>query len=209
MLHAMGGGTELDVRAIGPEDWPAIERLFGPHGACGGCWCMWARLPRGGELWERSKGETNRRSFRELVRSGRVHALLARAGGEDVGWCCLGPRGDFPRLERVKALEGAWDEGTWGVVCFYVPARWRGRGVASALLAAAIRLARERGARTLEAYPVRAAGGPKASIPAAFAWTGVPALFEARGFQRVSPRGSRERWQLELRRPRRGRATRR
>ena len=29
-----------------PQRWPDLERLFGPRGACAGCWCMWWRLPR-------------------------------------------------------------------------------------------------------------------------------------------------------------------
>ncbi len=158
---------------------------------------MWARLPRGGKLWEDSKGEPNKRALRELVRGGEVHALLAFDGEQAVGWCALGPRADFPRLERVRAARSEWDADTWSVVCFYMPAKQRGKGVASALLDAAIVHAREHGARALEGYPVRAAD-PTQQLPAAFAWTGVVAMFEARGFERRSPPGARELWTLEL-----------
>jgi hypothetical protein len=27
-------------------NWIDLEKLFGAHGACGGCWCMWWRLKR-------------------------------------------------------------------------------------------------------------------------------------------------------------------
>ena len=174
--------AELDVRALERSDWPAIERLFGGKGACGGCWCMYWRLPRGGELWQRSKGEPNKRAFRRLDEAGRVQGALAFSGGEPVGWCCVGPRADFPRTERIKALRAEWDEHTWSVNCFYIPTAWRGRGVASRLLAVAIELARAGGARTLEGYPVRAMNRGKAKIAAAFAWTGVPGMFERCGF---------------------------
>jgi GNAT superfamily N-acetyltransferase len=175
-------GTEIEVRPLTPRDWPVIERLFGARGACGGCWCMWWRLPRGGELWKRSRGEPNKRAFKRLVGAGRVRGALAFSAGEPVGWCALGPRADFPRTERVKALRAEWDEHTWSVNCFYIPSAWRGRGVASRLLELAIEIARDGGARTLEAYPVCAkdAAGPK--LAAAFAWTGVPAMFERCGF---------------------------
>ena len=179
---------QLDLRAVAPGDWPLVESLFGGNGACGGCWCMWARVPRGGKLWEERKGEPNRRALRELVRSDRVHALLAFSGEQPVGWCCLGPREDFPRLLRVRALPATWAAGTWAVVCFFIPAGWRRRGVARALLAGAVDLARRRGARGLEGYPVKVARGGE--MPAAFAWTGVPALFRAAGFRELTPPGA-------------------
>lgn len=192
----------VTVRGLTRRDWPVIERLFGERGACGGCWCMWWRLPRGGQLWRESKGEKNRADFRRLVQAGEVHGMLAFADGEPVGWCTFGPRESFPRLERVRALAGAWDEGAWSVVCFYIAPRWRGRGVAARLLKAATERAFELGARELQGYPVI----PRNEcMPNSFAYTGVPALFEKQGFKQMarptaaraiytrSPDGSRQR----------------
>jgi GNAT superfamily N-acetyltransferase len=186
----------LRVRGLERADWAAIERLFGANGACGGCWCMWWRVERGGKAWESAKGARNKRAFRELVEAGRADGLLAFEGAEPVGWCALGPRAEFPRTERVKALKSAWDGATWSVNCFYIPAQQRGRGVATKLLAGAIELARKRGARTLEGYPLRSTGG---DIPAAFAWTGVVAMFERAGFECAQRTDSpRELWRLSL-----------
>ena len=179
----------LIARALRADDWPNIETLFGTNGACGGCWCMWWRLPRGGKLWDKCKGSTNKRTFKKLVTSGKVYGCLAFAGEEPVGWCCVGPRADFPRLERTRALQTDWDEHTWSVVCFYIRAGWRRRGVATALLKEAVKVARGNGARKLEAYPVR----PKrdgTDMPASFAWTGVPQLFERQEFRNVTPPGN-------------------
>ena len=175
---------ELTVRPLEPDDWPHLARLFGNNGACGGCWCMWWRVPRGGKLWEEAKGKKNRDAFRRLVKARKVHGVLAFVGQEPVGWCSFGPRGDFPRLETVKALRRDFDEGTWSIVCFFIPARWRGKGVATRLLDAATKRARELGARTVEGYPVVPKGeaGP---VPAAFAWTGVPVLFERAGYEEL------------------------
>ncbi len=99
---------------------------------------MWWRLPRGGKLWEQSKGAKNKRAFKRLVAAGKVSGCLAFAGDEPVGWCCVGPRGDFPRLERTKALATDWDEHTWSVVCFFISAKWRHHGVAGTLLKEAV-----------------------------------------------------------------------
>ena len=142
---------------------------------------MWWRVPKGGKTWDEAKGAKNRDRFRRLVKAGKVHGVLAFAGDEPVGWCAFGPRDDFPRIQSVKALRGHAEEGTWAVVCFYIPSRWRGRGVASALLAAATKQALALGARKVEGYPVVPREEGK-EIPAAFAWTGVPALFERAGY---------------------------
>ncbi len=169
----------MKIRPVTQDDWSAIERLFGERGACAGCWCMWWRVPRGGRLWKESQGEPNRRALRSLVRAGEVHAMLALEGDEPVGWCCFGPRRDFPRLETVRALRREGGDGTWAITCFYVPARQRGKGVARALLAAATRRAFKLGAREVEGYP---AVPRETKHPGAFAWSGVPALFEGEGY---------------------------
>jgi GNAT superfamily N-acetyltransferase len=179
--------ASLEVRLVTPTDWPHILQLFGSNGACGGCWCMWPRLPRGGKLWEESKGAKNRASFQRLVKKGSVHAVLAFAGDEPVGWCCFGPRADFPRLETVKALRLEWKPTTWAVVCFFIRSKWRGRGVATTLLHAATERAFELGAAEVHGYPIE----PRKGIaPAAFVWTGVPKLFEKAGYKKLKRQGA-------------------
>lgn len=109
--------------------------------------------------------------------------MLAFVDREVVGWCAIGPRVDYPRLDRSRRLRRDWHGGTWSLNCLYVPARWRGQGVAKALVAAAIEYARSRGAGEIEAYPQSLALGEHQA--AAFVWTGVPALFEPHGFRRI------------------------
>jgi GNAT superfamily N-acetyltransferase len=189
MGEGAGRAQRVRIRPLARGDWPLIERLFGRNGACGGCWCMWWRVPRGGKLWEQCKGERNRRAFRKLVTAGRVHACIALEADEPVGWCCIGPRKDFPRLERVRALQTEWDERTWSVVCFFVRAGHRGQGIGTALLREAVKLARRGRARRLEGYPVRGRKGG-VLIPAAFAWTGTSELFTANAFKDATPPGN-------------------
>jgi GNAT superfamily N-acetyltransferase len=178
-----GMEQSVTVRPVVPQDWCAITKLFGEKGACGGCWCMSWRVPRGGKLWEQSKGEPNRRSLRKLVLSGEQHAIMAFADGEPVGWCSFGPRAVFPRLERVKAFRREWQPGTWSIVCFYIHPRWRRRGVAQRLLEAATERAFALGAHEVEAYPVAWKKGP---APAAFAYTGVPSMFDVAEYELLS-----------------------
>ena len=65
-------------------------------------------------------------------------------------------------------------------------ARERGRGVATALVDAAVALAFERGAREIEAYPQVVQAGQRQA--GAFVWTRVPALYERVGFTAPLPR---------------------
>ena len=56
----MRTGSRVRFRELRPTLWPAFRELFGKSGACGGCWCMWWRVPRGGKLWEETKGRRAR-----------------------------------------------------------------------------------------------------------------------------------------------------
>jgi GNAT superfamily N-acetyltransferase len=178
----------ITVRFLTPDDWPSVAKLFGANGACGGCWCMWWRVPQGGKLWQRNQGDKNRDAFRRLIRAGKVHAVLAFAGDEPVGWCSFGPKDSFVRMKRMRSLQHESPEGAWSIVCFYIPSRWRGRGVATALLQASTARAFELGATAVEGYPkVPKEDGSR--MPGAFAWTGVPALFRKAGYEEMEREG--------------------
>lgn len=174
----------IRIRPLRRNDWSRVEALFGARGACGGCWCMYWRRPRGGVLWQRSKGAINQRAFRALVGSGKVNGLLACAGRETIGWCSLGPRSDFPKIENSPSLRLPAPPRTWVVSCFFVRREWRGQGIAAALLDAAVAMARRKKAATLDGYPVLTSGAK--TLPHAWAWTGVPVMFENAGFSRVA-----------------------
>lgn len=184
-MHNGERNANVVTRALKRSDWPHVEALFGERGACGGCWCMWWRV-QGGKAWEASKGEPNRVAFKALVQGDLASGVLAFVDQEVAGWCAVGPRADFPRLDRSR-LHREWSSGTWSLNCLYVPARWRGKGVAQALVVAAIEHARAHGATEIEAYPQSLEPGERQA--AAFVWTGVPGLFEPHGFRRIAGPG--------------------
>jgi GNAT superfamily N-acetyltransferase len=178
--------------------WPELERLFGENGACGGCWCMFWRLGAG-ERYEDVKGEQAKRRFRALVAAGRVHGVLAfdRESGEPVGWCAFDKRVELGKLDRAPSLRVDDAERVWSLPCFFVKSRHRGRGVATALLAAALLALRARGAEIVEAYPTKPAAAGK--MAGAWAWTGVPSMFEAAGFDLVGPKATgKQRYRLRV-----------
>lgn len=174
----------LSYRELQPSDWPALEALFGPNGASSGCWCMWWRIERGGQLWERTKGAPARKEFRRRVQEQEAHGILAWDGARAVGWATYGPRRDFPRLETVRAFRVADPDAVWSIPCFFIHRDLRGHGVCRGLLQAVLAAARQQGAKVLEAYPVTTtADGRK--VASAFAYTGPMRIFEAAGFQEV------------------------
>jgi GNAT superfamily N-acetyltransferase len=163
-----------------PDRFSDFETLFGERGACGGCWCMWWRLPR--PEFRNGKGAGNRRAMKRLVDSGTSPGILAYRDGAPIGWCCVGPRDDFPPLARSRVLARVDDRPVWSVVCFFVARPWRRRGVTVRLLEAAVEHARRHGARVVEGYPIVPRKG---EMPAAFAFMGLPSAFERAGFREI------------------------
>jgi GNAT superfamily N-acetyltransferase len=103
-----------------------------------------------------------------------------------VGWVSVGPREDYERLAYSKVLAPIDETPVWSIVCFVVGRRWRGRGVARALLDAAVGYARDHGATTLEAYPVDVADGERIGVGEAD--RGTLAMFQRAGFTEVARR---------------------
>lgn len=169
------------TRPLARDDGPVVEALFGANGACGGCWCQFFRLS--GPEFKAGKGDANRARFLEQIADGTADGVLAFDGDRAVGWCAVAPRTRFHRIETGRSYRRTVDPDTWSLNCFYVPRAERGKGVARALLDAAVAHAFASGATEVEAYPVT----PKAdgSLPAAFAYPGVVSMFQAAGFAQV------------------------
>jgi len=172
----------LEVHPLTPDRWRDLEALFGPRGACGGCWCMWWRLARA--EFTAGKGEGNRAAFRAYVRRGRIPGLLAYDGGVPVGWVAVEPRAAYPRLARGRTLAPVDGAPVWSLTCFYVARSHRGRGVTRQLVQAAAAHAAAEGAAALEAYPIDS----KATLGDAFLYTGAASTFRALGFEEVARR---------------------
>ena len=186
---------KLTFRPVTQAEWKDLEALFGPRGACAGCWCMWWRLPR--SRFNAQKGEGNRRALKKLVAGGTVPGILAYKGERPVGWCSIGPRDDFPALDRSRVLARVDDMPVWSIVCFFVARDMRRTGVTGKLIEAAVAWARKKGARIVEAYPVEPKKGGMADV---FAYTGLASAFMKAGFieaARRSPRRAVYRFSME------------
>lgn len=172
-----------------PERWPDLEQLFGPRGACDGCWCMYWKL-RGKAFSEgcaAREGETpNRLALQALVAGGQEPGILAyNSAGTPVGWLALAPRESYLRLAHSPTLAPVDDTPVWSITCFFVEKKQRKQGLTLALLQAAIRMAAQKGARVLEGYPVEPQNG---KMRDAFAFVGIASTFLTAGFREVARR---------------------
>lgn len=88
----------------------------------------------------------------------------------------------MPRLVGSRTIPAVDDQPVWSIGCFRIRTGFRRRGVAKALLGAAIEHVRAEGAPGLEAYPIDPEGK---RVSTAFGFVGFTSMFESAGFRRV------------------------
>jgi GNAT superfamily N-acetyltransferase len=174
--------TELSFKPLKRNLWTDFEELFGPRGACAGCWCMFWKLR--GKAFDEVRGYETRQMHKSIVDSGVSTGLLAYLHGEVVGWVAVEPRSAYERLAHSRILKPVDDQPVWSITCFFVAKPYRRQGITVELLKAAVEHVRSQGGRILEGYPVAASE----NMPAPFIYTGTASAFEQAGFQEVARR---------------------
>src|ERR1044071_787833 len=174
--------TELSFKPLKRNLWTDFEELFGPNGACAGCWCMFWKLR--GKAYEEARGYETRQIHKSIVDSGVATGLLAYLHGEVVGWIAVEPRDAYPRLAHSRALKPVDDQPVWSVTCFFVAKQFRRKGIAVEMLKAAVENVKKQGGKIVEGYPVAA----QKDMPAPFIYTGTASAFRQAGFREVARR---------------------
>jgi GNAT superfamily N-acetyltransferase len=173
-------GTVIRVKPATPDRWSDAAVLFKGDGPRG-CWCQyWRQSSRGYSAGGPGSGK---RRLRAQVDGGPpAPGLIAYEDNVPAGWIGLGPRVSMERLVRSRTIPDIDDVPVWSIVCFKVRVGHRRKGVARALLDAAIDYAAWQGAPALEAYPIDAEGD---RLDVAFSYVGFTSMFEAAGFERI------------------------
>lgn len=177
----------IAVQPLNASRWADLEAIFQAKGCsmARGCWCMYYRQSGKQELPpNEAPGDVRKAQLRALADRGTPAGLIGYRGDTPVGWICLGPRGDFPRLRRSPVMKPVDDRPVWSVVCFVVPSEFRHQGVATALLKGAIAFVRKRGVPILEAYPV----DKPSPVEDQWLWYGAKSMYDKAGFQEVARR---------------------
>jgi GNAT superfamily N-acetyltransferase len=186
----------LTFRPLTPDRWSDVVELFGPNGACGGCWCMWWK--RSAEDFRSKKGASNRRTFKTIVDRGDVPGFIAYESDHPVAWCAVEPRARYPGLARSRSLAPVDDALVWSITCLFVKAGHRRCGMSLAMLEHAKRFVAERGGRLIEGYPKDSGSFPGANSM----WTGAASTFRRAGFTEVVRRTpTRPIMRIEVARP--------
>ncbi len=174
--------TELSFKPLKRNLWTDFEELFGPRGACAGCWCMFWKLR--GKAFDEVRGYETRQMHKSIVDSGVATGLLAYLHGEVVGWVAVEPRSAYEKLAHSRVLKPVDDQPVWSITCFFVAKRFRRQGITVELLKAAVDHVRAQGGGIVEGYPVETA----VTMPAPFIYTGTASAFQQAGFQEVARR---------------------
>jgi GNAT superfamily N-acetyltransferase len=183
---------EVVTAPLTEQGWDDLVALFGTRGDPSWCWCQFF-LTTGKDYTGSSAA--NKAALREQVTTDpRPQGVIAHLGDEAVGWVQVGPRAAYPRLVANRAMRAVTgddldDPSVWAVTCFVVKVGRRRKGVATALLAAAIELARAHGARILEGHPVDVAAR-SGRVSGAELYHGVATTFERAGFVEVGRTGA-------------------
>lgn len=118
------------------------------------CYCMSPYQTDNSEDLEPTAAENRRDMSARLVRR-EATALLAYVDGRPVGWCNYGDTTAFGGLLQRFELKPTDYERVGSIACFVIAAPYRGHGVATRLLGAALDRMRSRGVRVVEAYPAK------------------------------------------------------
>lgn len=169
--------SDFHARALAPATWPAFAALAERHnGVWGGCWCV--------EFHAEGKTRgAHRRDLKErMVLEGTTHAALVFDGERCVGWCQYGTPEELPRIKHIRVYEAGLETlPDWRITCLFVDKEYRGRGVASAALAAALGQIADLGGGLVESYPEDVDGR---LVSESFLHNARLAMFEHQGFQR-------------------------
>lgn len=180
----------LEILPLTAENWPDLKSLFAGRGCSEArrCWCMYYRMT--GSEWNALGADFRQAThdrLQALASEERSPGLIAYVPDDSgnrrpAGWISLAPRKEFRRLERSRVMKAVDQLPVWSVICFVVPSKFRGQGVAHELLRGGILYAREQGAELLEAYPVDRAVCAKAEA----SWFGSATMYAAAGFEEVA-----------------------
>jgi GNAT superfamily N-acetyltransferase len=170
---------DLTFEPLSKKNWAAFVQLFGERGACGNCWCMYFRLPKG-EFADGKADDGNKESMKELVWAGAPTGILGFYDGLPVAWCAFAPREDYMKMAKSRVHRRIDDEAVWSITCFFIDKHFRRMGVSVAMLEGVIAIARSQGIKIIEAYPTIPT---QATLPDSFAWIGLYKSFERAGFK--------------------------
>jgi GNAT superfamily N-acetyltransferase len=158
--------TTITTEAATTARWDDVQHALTGGGDGAGCQCIWPMLRA--KDWAQTTTSQRTEMLRDEIDTGPPPGLIAYVDGVAAGWVRIGPRPRQRRMTHTRMIAEATaepldDESVWALTCFVVRREYRGAGLNTELLAAAVDYAGRAGARVVEAYPVDTGGEKQAS----------------------------------------------
>lgn len=170
---------QLRFREVDIQSWADFASLFEERGGPKSCWCMvWRATP----VEAKHKDGAHRHAqMQSRVADGVPVGLLGYLKDRPVAWCSIAPRETYRNLGGPVASA---TESIWSMACMFLKREYRGHGLTTQVIAAAVAHAKANGATCVEAYPV------DRDSPS-FRFMGFVDVFTSAGFEEVGRAGQR------------------
>jgi GNAT superfamily N-acetyltransferase len=183
--------VEVRIEPADAARFADVQATLTGGGDGAGCQCQWWTLTNA--EFGRTKRDERTELLRRELASPLAPGLVAYVDDTAAGWVRVGPRVPQARIGRSRGIRRETREpldapDVWAVTCFSVRREHRGVGLTGALLNAAIAFATEHGARVVEGYAYDTALG---GVNVNDLYHGAVSTFEAAGFERIAPLGTR------------------
>lgn len=141
---------KISVKNLEASLWNDFVAYFEFKGKCSGCWCMNHRLPIGLDF----EGEAAKLAMEQMVKSARVHGVLAYVEGDSVpiGWCSVDRRRTLPGHDCI-AEDIDCDKNIWSIHCITVRDDFKSEDVQRTLIIGAEKLIKSLDGKEIEVYP--------------------------------------------------------
>lgn len=150
---------DWQIRPLTPERVEDFFTFFNrvafsdhPEWGCG-CYCCFFHATDRAE-WDRRTPEENAAEARRMILADQMRGLLAYDGETPVGWLHFDRLMNLPGARVFYPQVAGTDDASAAIVCFTIAQGYRGRGLATALLSAALSALKAEGVARVEAYPM-------------------------------------------------------
>lgn len=135
----------IRIAQLTTATWNGFESLMSTEPQCSECWCLNHREPAGCPT-----GVAAKNKMKMLVGENKVGGLLAYRDDECVGWIAVDPMSQLIGHD----CQSSGKDHEWSIHCLFVKAGFRGQGISTRLINAALDYARTNGAKLISAFPI-------------------------------------------------------
>lgn len=132
------------IKPLSSSNWNDFVSLMDSDAQCSECWCLNHREAAC------ATGLSAKHRMQALVSSEEAQGLLAFQDRQCIGWVSVDPM----RTLHGHDCQSTCKEGEWSIHCIFIKEGFRGTGISTLLIQAAVSYARERGARLISAFPI-------------------------------------------------------